>query len=309
MSDNYTFAEVRTDQRQDFIAAWERSFLRQLSSQIYDWIFNGTNLLFAALKDGEICAGYCLYPLEGVWSRNQCQVLLCNNVFVGPEHQGKMLFSRLGRYALQTAGARGFPLAYGIPNRNAVVGHRRVGWHLQPPVQFLARRRGSESAGETGVQWTQAAPGDNQLHAIEACSRRSAHDREFSIVKSSEFFRWRYLSRPGVKYWYATVGSGDAVSAYAVAKYYPDKRCLHIVDLDGDAGSGIDALIASMDTISEPFEYANLWCTTAHRASFERAGFEVSEESSMLIFIKPLELKGVAIDAGIHLVLGDNDVY
>ena len=309
MHDTYTFAEVGPDQRRAFIDAWERSFRRQLSPQLYDWIFNGTNLLFAALKDGEICAGYCLYPLEAVWSRMQCNVLLCNNVFVGPEHQGKMLFSRLGRYALQAAGARGFPLAYGIPNQGAVAGHRRVGWHLQPPVQFLARRRGSGEVGATGVRWTQAVPEDDQLRAIEACSRRSARDREFSILKTSEFFRWRYLSRPGVRYWYGSVGPDDTVSAYAVAKFYPDKHCLHIIDLDGDERSGIDALIASIDTISEPFEYVNLWSTTAHRANFERAGFEASDESNMLIFIKPLELKGIAIDVGVNLVLGDNDVY
>jgi len=307
LSDTYTFAEVGAAQRQEFILSWERSFQRQLPTPVYDWIFNGTNLLFAAFTGPDICAGYGLYPLEAVWQGTPSRILLCNNVFVDPAHQGKMLFSRLGRFALRAAGERGFPLAYGIPNQNAVPGHRRVGWQLQPPVQFLARRRGGGSKSNVG--WTQAAPSAQTLQAVEDCSRRSASDRTFSVVKTSEFFRWRYLTRPGIQYWYASLGSGSRIGAYAVAKYYADKRCLHIIDLDGDDTSAIDSLIASIDTISEPFEYVNLWSTTAHRSLFEQQGFASNDESNMLIFIRPSDLKGVSVDAGVHLVLGDNDVY
>ncbi|MEP7056220.1 MAG: GNAT family N-acetyltransferase [Caldimonas sp.] len=308
MPRNYSFTQLGVSDRDMFIQAWERSFVRVLSQQTYGWIFNGKNRLYAAFDSNEIAAGYCLYPLEAMVAGKPGRAALCNNVFADPKHQGKFLFSRLGRFALQAAAAEGISLAYGLPNRSALPGHRRVGWKWQT-VPFLARKRDRPTTRkQDALHWSQVTPSAAELAKIEDCSRRSASGRNFSIIKTAEFASWRFVQRPLAEYWFATIKSHQDVCAYAVAKYFAERRCLHILDIDG-AVAAVEKLIAAIDTIDAPFDCANLWSSTAHRGSFERAGFSLSDESNTLILIDPTTLKGLAIESGLNLALADNDVY
>ena len=304
--ESYRFTEIGQDDWDVFIDAWEEGFQRRLSQEVYRWIFNGHNRMFAALSGTNIAAGYCLYPMDAVIDGEVTQVLLCNNVFVLPEHQGKFLFSRLGRYALQIASDNGYPLSYGIPNLNALAGHRRVGWAAQR-VEFLERPRqiGTKPAS---VHWSHSLPRE-VLPALEECSRRSAAKRRFSILKTQDFICWRYLSKPGVQSLFATVWRERSVGAYAVCKYFPEKKCLHIIDIDGDDLEAIEEIVAAVDSVDLPFDKVNLWSSTVHRPIFEHSGFSLSPEANMLILIRPLGLKGAVIEDGLNLVLADNDVY
>ncbi len=308
----YLYEELSLRNRQAFIDAWEHGFARKLPAETCDWIFNAVNRLFVTRFEGRIVAGYGLYPMRAVVFGHEQGVALCNNVFVAPEHQGKFLFSRLGRFALQAVGATSTALAFGIPNPAAVAGHRRIGWHTQA-VPFLERTRSagakmSASTAPTGPVWRCEKPTDAELAAIESCSRRSAAGREFAILKTMAFSRWRFLGKPAVDYWFALTWRGASLSAYAVAKYFEPKKCLHIIDVDGES-AGIDRLIDSIDSIGRPFESIDLWASTVHRQRFEAAGFQVGADTSTLILIEPASMKGVDISAGLQLVLADNDVY
>jgi len=308
LSPTYSFAELDGSQRDTFIHVWEASFDRKLPPAVYDWIFDGTNRLYAAFAGAALVAGYCLYPVEAVFRGEVRRVALCNNVFAAPEHQGRFLFSRLGRYALRSAAEKGIALAYGVPNPGALPGHRRVGWSWQS-VPFFSRLRVTAAQQKRSLSpWQQRKPTRAELNEIEACSRRSGAGREFSVIKTAAFSHWRYVRRPLVDYWFATVPEDSGIAAYAFAKYFAEKRYLHIVDMDGTV-DGVEALIASIDEIDEPFEVVNLWSTTVHSEAFVQAGFALAPDSSTLILIEPATLQGLTIKHGLHLVLGDNDVY
>jgi len=300
--------QINQERRQDFIVAWEAAFSRQLDKSIYDWIFDGVNVLYAALIDGEIAAGYCLYPLKCVLQKKPAVALLCNNVFVHPSHQGKHLFTKLGKLALQDAGNRGYGhIAFGIPNRQALPGHKRVGWGVQPTIKFLEKTRGEPKNRD--VVWTQGQLNELQRRQIQACSERSAQNRDFSIIKTAEFVRWRYESKPGNAYWFGFVYDNDELMAYCVCKYYEPSKTLHVLDIDGSGNRFITRLIEQLTSVTESFDKLNVWGTTAHASLFIEAGFKEAELEDNLIFIIPGDLQAIYFDGNINVCLADNDVY
>lgn len=304
------FVEIDAASRPRFVEAWELSFARQLPSEVYDWIFCARNRLFAVMSGQTVAAGYGLMPLEGMLAGRQARIALCNNVFVAPDYRSRMLFSRLGRHALQTVGRDGVDAAFGMPNPEAVPGHRRVGWSMEP-LPFLARprRASAPAASQPPVAWQAQPPTDAELQAIERCSRRSAAGRSFSIIKTADHFRWRLIQRPATRYQYAMVQADGEVRAYAVVKVYEPRGFLHVVDIDGDDPAAVDALIASLDAVPGAFTDINVWGATAFRSSFEAGGFTLSAEAGNLILIDPVRMKGFAQGAPGNIVLADNDVY
>ena len=307
--DPLDFVELDASGRPEFVRAWESSFARRLAPEVGEWIFGDRNRLFAVVSQQQVVAGYGLMPVEAVVSGVPAKIALCNNVFVTPEYRSRMLFSRLGRHALQAIGRDGFALAYGMPNAEAVPGHRRVGWSMEP-LPFLARERiDSPLPAKATVRWQENPPSSADLEAIEQCSRRSAAGRSLSIVKTSDFARWRYTQRPGVSYRFGFVTDGAELRAYAVAKIFDPRNHLHVVDIDGDDPEAVNALISSLDSVTGSFGHINLWAATAHRALFEANGFMPSSETSTLILIDPASLAGRVKGASANVVLADNDVF
>lgn len=303
------FVELGVSGRSKFIEAWESSFGRRLAPEVYEWIFGDRNRLFAVMSKQEVVAGYGLMPAEAVVSGEPARIALCNNVFVTPDYRSRMLFSKLGRHALQAMGRDGFALAYGMPNAEAVPGHRRVGWSMEP-LPFLARKRiDAPLPASSNVRWQEQAPSDAWLQALERCSRRSAVGRSLSMIKTEEFARWRYIQRPGVNYRFGFVADGNELRAYAVAKIFEPRNHLHVIDIDGDDPAAVEALIASLDSVEESFADINLWAATAHRALFEANGYFPSTETSTLILIDPASLTGRTKGAAANVVLADNDVF
>lgn len=306
---DFELIKVSSNRLEDFICAWEEAFSRKLEQELYRWLFNGRNIIYAALVDGELAAGYCLYPLEAIVAGEQKTVLLCNNVFVSPRYQGRHLFVKLGRKALQDAGenAQG-DIALGIPNALALPGHRRVGWGVQSPIKFLEKSvtgRHSEIEGN----WLKGCLGDTLRLKFEACSRRASRNRQFSILKTSDFIRWRFEGKPGVQYWFGYVSVGDEISAYCVCKFYEPKKTLHFVDIDGWDDESIARLILQAEKLPEKFQRLNVWGTTAQHEIFRRVGYELSADQDNFILIDPKDMKAVYLEGELNLTLADNDVY
>jgi GNAT superfamily N-acetyltransferase len=301
---------VQIDQarRQDFIKAWESAFSRRLDSSVYDWIFDGINVIYAALVDGEIAAGYCLYPLKGVLEAKPAVALLCNNVFVHPAHQGKHLFTKLGKLALQDAGHKGYgDIAFGIPNRQALPGHKRVGWGVQPTIKFLEKSRGTPAKSD--VLWARRELSETERGQIQLCSEEASKGRHFSIIKTADFVRWRYESKPGTSYWFGLEYDNSKLMAYCVCKFYEPTKTLHVLDIDGVSAESVRNLIDQLSNIPEEFEKINVWSSTAYSALFVGAGFDETELEDNLIFITPGDLQAVHFDRGVNVCLADNDVY
>lgn len=301
---------IQVDQgcRNDFIQAWESAFSRALDPSIYDWIFDGVNVIYAALIDGEIAAGYCLYPLKCVFRSKPSTALLCNNVFVHPDYQGKHLFVKLGKLALRDAGEKGYgDIVLGIPNKSALPGHKRVGWGVQPPIKFLEKKRSQSAKKET--VWIQSGLSTVQRSQIQACSEDASRGRDFSVIKTVEFINWRYESKPGASYWFGLDYENGKLMAYCVCKFYEPTKTLHVLDIDGVSSRSLRRLIEETSNISESFEKINIWGTTAHALLFREAGFEEVDLEDNLIFITPGDLQAVHFNENINICLADNDVY
>jgi hypothetical protein len=308
MSD-YQLQRISQSQRTRFIAAWENSFSRTLDSGIYNWIFDGKNILYALVFDGEISAGYCLYPLPCMINGQIKSALLCNNVFVSPQHQGKQLFVRIGKLSLTNAAENGEGiLAYGIPNKLALPGHKRVGWDVRTPIAFLESIRKSATS-PLGANWTWNVLNEQMRSDIEKCSTLSAIGRDFSIIKTAQFVQWRYESKPSAKYWFGFKYHMHQLLAYCVCKYFEEGHVLHFIDIDGVDENAVSQLIDESQSIPEKFDKLNIWESSIHRQLFVNKGYQASDITNSLIFIDPSKLAPFDIGGNINIVLGDNDVF
>lgn len=308
MSD-YEFIKIGDDKKNDFILAWEAAFNRELKPEVYDWIFNENNVKYALLFGSEIVAGYCLYSLPCIWQGRHSIALLCNNVFVCPEHQGKYLFVKISKAALNDASRDGVAkVAYGIPNSLALPGHKRVGWGIQDPIKFIEKETKARQ-GSTVNEWKYGIIDDDTRRGLAFCSEIASRDRAFSILKDENFIRWRYEAKTGVDYWFGISKKNGQISAYCICKFYWEKRALHVVDIDGLDDDSVRSLINDIEFLPEKFEIINIWSSTIHKTLFCSEGYSISSEIDNFIAINMDNLKPVSLDLGVNLCLGDNDVY
>tara|TARA_R100000935_G_C2798362_1_gene149267 strand:- start:93 stop:1019 length:927 start_codon:yes stop_codon:yes gene_type:complete len=308
MSD-YQLVRIGVDEKSDFLVAWEAAFNRQLNSLVYEWIFDENNIVYVLKLDGDIVAGYCLYPVECRWIGKRRTALLCNNVFVCPGHQGKHLFVKISKAALADASAKSYgSVAYGVPNSLALPGHKRVGWGVQEPVFFLEKTI-SYKKSEMGNQWSYGKLEQSDRKEMAACSQLSAKNRDFSIIKSEEFIKWRYESKPGVGYWFGFKEEGGELLAYCVCKFFSDKNTVHVIDVDGISDDAVASLIDDIEGLPEGFDKVNVWSSTAKKAVFLNKGYKHSGDFDNFIMMDVERLGSVYLNENINLCLGDNDVY
>lgn len=305
----YNLVKVDAVQKSDFISAWEDAFKRKLASEVYGWIFNNKNLIYALVKEGEIVAGYCLYPFACVWQGKPATALLCNNVFVCPGHQGKYLFVKVSKAALNDAHQNNYgTIAYGVPNVLALPGHKRVGWGVQDKIGFLEKKVHRANKSQKN-KWLFGQLNESDRFGLAECSKKSSREREFSILKDQDFVKWRYESKPGVSYWFGLVENNEEVTAYCVCKFFEEKHAIHIIDIDGTDKDSIFSLIEDVESIPEEFKLINVWSTTIHRSLFLSRGYDESEESDNFIAFNVGDLKPNFFSQNINFCLGDNDVY
>lgn len=292
-----------------FISSWEEAFGRSLDSSVYEWIFDGRNIVYAARIKGEVAAGYCLYPLSCMLNGEVGIALLCNNVFVNPRYQGRHLFVKLGKLALEDAGLNGRgEIAFGIPNALALPGHKRVGWGIQEPIRFVEKITGPKE--KNLAVWVFGELTQSQRADIEKCSRDASIGRAFSIIKTEDFVRWRYESKPGVQYWFGLrYDDNGNLIAYCVCKFYELSSSLHFIDIDGVDKEAIALLVSEANNLPEDFERLNVWSSTAHCKIFIDAGYYFVEKQDNLIFIEPGSRNPVYFQENTNICLGDNDVY
>ncbi|OHE76669.1 MAG: hypothetical protein A3F67_00895 [Verrucomicrobia bacterium RIFCSPHIGHO2_12_FULL_41_10] len=306
--EKYNYIRLGISKCGAFISAWETAFERQLSRALYNWIFDEYNYMYAAVCDGKIVAGLCIYPLDAVVNLNSSRVGLANNGFVVPSHRGKNLFVTLSKFALNDAAKNGLSLAYGISNKQALPGHKKVGWSVLPPLKFVEKQRVVDVVNNT-VQWSQAPLSGIQRADIEACSRKSSLHRQFSILKTTRFTYWRYEARPEERYWFGFKYQDNILRGYCICKYFSEKKCLHFMDIDGDCSDVVMILMASAQSLDLPFERLNAWSLTAHCQLFLDQGYKEMAADHSFILIQPSELRGVDVVGEVNLVLGDNDVF
>jgi len=305
----------KQSQLHDFIDAWERAFDRQLNREAYSWLFGSSlnRIYVAETASSEIAAGYCL--LKHIASVNTAvsTTYLCNNVFTTPGYRTHNLFVRLGKASLKDIEGDG-NLALGIPNRLSIPGHRRVGWTIYERIGFLQKTTFKLLAPDADIFVQELDVKD--LEELEKLSFSLSLCRSFSVVKTVEYFRWRFLERPLTdrKYYIFVAKNRRNLEGYMVLSHYYKTNRLHVLDIDARHGSIIKGLILAMCRFADKnnIPIINLWETTAWRSIFIQMGFSIGDEYSNLIFIEPYKPGDIAAlpeRNEFNLVLGDNDVF
>lgn len=301
---------IDKDIRKAFINAWEEAFKRVLSSEFYAWIFNNTNILYAYVIENKVAAGYCLLPVTIMHDKQETKALLCNNVFVSPKFQGKHLFVKLSKLALDDAYKRlGYKVAYGIPNPQALPGHKRVGWNVSKQIDFLSKKRSLAVLNDKEV-WFGKVLNERQIKDIELCSYESALNKHLSLIKTIDFIKWRYLNKPDTDYNFCLVYEKNKLKAYSVFKVYEEGCVLDIIDFDATDEASAIKLLKAIDLAPLDFENMHVWGSNRFRDCFIKSGYSVSESKSNLIYADLSDIKNSKnIDLTMNLVLADNDVF
>ena len=309
----FSFGLVESgSERDSFIAAWEAGFARRLDRAVYEWIFNDRNLLYVVRNTArDVVAGYGMLTTDVVLERQRRIGALCNNVFVRPEYQAQNLFVKLGRFALADCEKRGVAVAVGMPNKNAVPGHKRVGWTFLDPISFLEKPAdiGVDSPLHPKLIEVDASNVGRWLSRIETLSAALSSDRGFSVVKTATYFEWRYFKRPGTTYRCFIYADGEDVRGFIVAKFYEPSLRLHIVDIEAAAPDVFDVLLRAALYCGQSARLVNVWGSTVYADRYMANGFRVSTESNNLIMVFPYRKEPVSLKGPVNLVLGDNDVF
>ncbi len=293
-----------------FINAWEKTFSRQDHSLVYAWEFGSNNDLYAIFDNEEVVAGYCLLNYQAVFNQEIVDAALCNSVFVRPDYQGQNLFVRLGRYALARAEEEGTKIVIGIPNNNAIPGHKRVGWSFLGQINFLEKEGKSASSDQINpnIVLLDSSNIDSYIDKIYQCSIKVSQERSFSILKDKYYFKWRYIEPPLSPYKVFAFVDNE-VLGYIVYKYYEPLKRLHIIDIEAVNEEVLRELLKVCDSFKENFTLVNLWESTIYKDYFLDSGFRRSEESNQLIAIYPYRKEPVSLGNRVNIVLGDNDVF
>lgn len=294
-----------------FVNAWEAAFSRVFNEKLKSWIFNQRNNMYVVTEENKIIAGYCLLNNKVIYKGEILDGALCNNVFVHPDYQGLNLFIKLGRYALQDAAKQGKEIILGIPNRNAVPGHRRVGWTLFDSINFLEidKIKYSNPSKSDNVKSINIENYNNYEVILEQFAKDVSSKRSFSVLKDRNYFKWRYLERPLVNYKIYAYIKDNLVEGYVVYKYYKEMKKLHIVDIEARNYDVFVELLNQTSFINEQIDLINVWGSSIYLDYFMDAGFRVSNESNNLIAIMPNNSGKVDLGQNINIVLGDNEVF
>lgn len=294
-----------------FVNAWEDSFGRKFDSQDFSWIFNNRNTMYAIFDENKIVAGYCLLNNRIIYNGNIVAGALCNNVFVRPDYQGLNLFVKLGQYALQKSGERGVKIIIGIPNKNAIPGHKRVGWTFLDEIYFLEKNkvRSSLINFNNELKVLNKENYDIYRDQLEAFSIKISSQRSFSVLKDNDYFKWRYLDRPSTNYKIFIFVENDKILGYIVYKFHEPLNRLHIIDIEALNEMVFNALINITDSFEEPFNLVNVWSSSIYNEYFLKAGFNLSTESNNLIAYTPQMQVPVVLGNKVNIVLGDNEVF
>ena len=120
----------------------------------YQWKFHGKPLGSAkknsyeyVAMDAEVMTGYyAAIPYHYLVNGESLEAGMVCDVMTDPDHQGKGIFTRLGRYATDQIKAEGLDITTGYPIRDAVIpGHLKVGWKAAFKLPMFVRLTGTRT--------------------------------------------------------------------------------------------------------------------------------------------------------------------
>jgi hypothetical protein len=321
MQDQFVFYETCYEEvKEEFISAWCSSFDREIPVEIFNWLFGSSSrnrIFIARCQETKLIAGgYCLLPQKAC-IRGQMQLsFLCNNVFTVPQFRTFNIFVKLGRFALDRVSQDG-SLAIGIPNKLALPGHKRVGWHMSEPIKFVEINSDAiELKNNTDIDIQDI--NTSELSLISQFYSSVMDRMLFSIVKDERYIRWRYFERPEISrtYYRKKILKKGKIVGYLILSYYHPGNKLHIIDLCTDSQDTLRYSLKFCNSLAKHLKAncINMWGSPYFLKSLPEDSFLVTNDLSNLIIKDLKQTKGVNSSILNYfddhsLVLGDNDVF
>lgn len=268
----------------------------------------GANRTRVAADSTGLAGSYSLMPMwlklgDGIYGSS-----LCNNVCTSPAHQGRGLFTKLGKYALGDERAFGVRVSIGMPNSKALAGHLKVGWKILTALPKLVKAK--PTAHASGCHSVNRF-GPEVDEFLAAMYQRYT----FAIVKNHRWLNWRYVERPDRYYRIVVLERAGKIHGYAVVKDYDaadGERRSHIVDMLADDQSSLVNLTLAAEDLAAGRDRLDLWTNPRDPWRDAMLGLGYVEEASTgdCIIMHTNYGGEVGVPEGaVVFGYGDNDVH
>jgi GNAT superfamily N-acetyltransferase len=278
----------------------------------YQWFHRscptGDNKIFVAVdkESGRLAGGYGLLPISIKYNSDKISGLLCTNVMTHPDFRGKGIFVNIGKHALKSSINDDYPIALGIPNKNAYPGHMKAGWEVRTNLSFYHKK----SFSKKDVDTTEVSKFDERINEL---LKRISKNVNFMVAKDHRFLNWRYADRPDKDYLMFIHERSGEIDGYVVLKHFEteDNRKTHILDIMADNFEILSELVQTAENHAAGKDELNLWMIDngIYLNEFKELGFTKDEENSNMLILYDNDKLEDLVEKNWWICLGDNDVY
>jgi hypothetical protein len=309
---NYRLAELPREEKK-ILELMKVCFGRDFRKDWFQW-FNyncpyGKNRVYVGedIEKNTLVAAYGLLPYKIVINKKVMNGSLCTNVMTHPEYRGKGIFTQIGRYALLQETMFVSYFSVGVPNKNALPGHLKVGWIIHSDLIFFKKfdNKKIDFKGEQVFEFTEE-------HGRLASTLLA--NMNFAIAKDSDFLNWRYFKRPDNEYITYEIRKEKKLRGFIILKYFTEKeyKKLHILDIYAIDKHTFSDLLKIPINLASDCDELNCWQikNSPYVKLFLELDFHASNEKNALILFKNKGKEEFKIsNSSWWFMLGDNDVY
>jgi GNAT superfamily N-acetyltransferase len=194
----------------------------------------GASLMLVADDDGRVVGLRAFMRWRFAAGGREIRAVRGVDTATHPDHQGRGIFSRLTREALEILHAD-TDLVFNTPNEKSLPGYLKMGWrtvgrvpvrlHVRHPVRFARRVRDRRALDATASAPAAEAPpaadvlaGGDRLEALVTGAERSPG---IATPRTLAYLRWRYGATPGLDYRAIVRERGGAPAGLAVFRVRP----------------------------------------------------------------------------------------
>lgn len=296
------------------LSLYNYTFNRTISMEVFRWLNYscpfGPNRLYIAEEQttSSIVGAYGLLPYKVKFNNEVIDGSLCTNVATHPDYQGRGIFVNLGKFALAQEERYESKISLGVPNKNALRGHLKVGFEIVSDLDFIVNYSNKpEEFKATKI--------DRFSEKFDVLLSTSIDKMKFAVFKDHRFLNWRYFDRPDQEYHVYAYQDENTVSGFIVLKYFEENgyKKAHILDIYAINEHVFNDLlnVAKSFAFTRNCQELNCWQirNSPYAPWFYKRGFELSANKDILIVKKNFGVKKALISQDWWFMLGDNDSY
>lgn len=222
---------------------WNRRDLSNWYWKYTDQNPSGASFVWVAAEDCKILAHFAAVPYKIKVFDRELRASHSIGALVEEKYQNKGLLKFVGDKLFEDLSENGIPFTYGFPNDRSYGLHKsHMGY--SDLIQFdnwVIQKSGINKVHSEHVGSTVFKKIDNFDDAFDELWRSCSCGYEIAIVRDKEYLKWRYLSRPDVKYYPYGFYRDNNLKGFIVLKLYQEDKVLrgNVLDIfarrdDGD---------------------------------------------------------------------------